>query len=62
MRHRRTLCARSLLAGLRPDAFRRSWRWSDWRYDANSGQILNAKNDLMPFNYFIVGISRVTSV
>lgn len=52
----------SYVAVQMPDAFRRSWRWSDWRYDANSGQILNAQNDLMPFNYFIVGISQVTAV
>jgi len=48
----------SYVAVQMPGSFRRSWRWSDYSYDASSGQILNAKAELLPLNYFIVGISR----
>ena len=41
-----------------PAAFLRSWRWADWSYNANSGQILNAKGELLPLNYFMIGVSR----
>jgi hypothetical protein len=40
-----------------PTAFLRSWRWSEWCYDTDSGQILNAAGDLIPLNYFIMGVS-----
>jgi hypothetical protein len=48
----------SYLAVQMPTGFLRSWRWADWCYDANSGQILSAKGELIPLNYFVIGISR----
>lgn len=52
------LAAGSYLAVQMPAAFLRSWRWSDWSYEANSGQIVNAAGELIPLNYFIIGVSR----
>ncbi|MGW4912336.1 hypothetical protein [Streptomyces sp. NPDC004270] len=40
-----------------PSGFARTWRWSDWSYDANSGQILNASGEMIPLNYFVIGVS-----
>jgi hypothetical protein len=48
----------SYLAVQMPTAFLRSWRWSEWSYDAHSGQILNPEGQLIPLNYFIIGVSR----
>ncbi|MFV2103156.1 hypothetical protein [Micromonospora sp. LOL_024] len=43
-----------------PEAFQRSWRWSDWTYDTHTGQIVNADGQLMPLNYFMIGISQTS--
>jgi len=51
------LAAGSYVAVQMPAAFQRSWRWSDWTYDTGSGQILNVAGELIPLNYFILGIS-----
>jgi hypothetical protein len=55
------LAVGSYLAVQMPAAFVRSWHWSDWSYEANSGQIVNSEGQLIPLNYFIVGISRTSS-
>jgi hypothetical protein len=47
----------SYLAVQMPAAFLRSWRWSDWSYDGSSAQIVNAEGQLMPLNYFMIGVS-----
>ena len=41
-----------------PEAFVRAWSWSDWKFDTQSGQVLNNSGELIPFNYLILGISR----
>lgn len=51
----------SYVAVQMPAEFQRSWRWSDWSYDSASGQILNAAGELIPLNYFIIGINAVAS-
>jgi hypothetical protein len=51
------LAAGSYVAVQMPREFQRAWRWSDWSYDSDSGQILNATGELIPLNYFIIGIS-----
>jgi hypothetical protein len=51
------LASGSYVAVQMPAAFQRAWRWSDWTYDTASGQIRNATGDLMPLNYFILGVS-----
>ena len=51
------LAAGSYVAVQMPAAFQRAWRWADWSYDASSGQILNANAELIPLNYFILGVS-----
>jgi len=48
----------SYVAVQMPGAFLRSWRWSDWIYDARSGQILDGAEQLIPYNYFVIGVSR----
>lgn len=55
------LAAGSYIAVQMPGEFLRSWRWSEWSYDSNSGQILSLQGDLIPLNYFIIGVSRTTS-
>jgi hypothetical protein len=55
------LAAGSYVAVQMPAAFQRAWRWADWSYDASSGQICNAAGELMPLNYFILGVSRSTA-
>jgi hypothetical protein len=55
------LAAGSYVAVQMPAAFQRSWRWSDWSYEASSGQIRNAAGELIPLNYFILGVSRSTT-
>lgn len=55
------LAVGSYLAVQMPTAFLRSWHWSDWSYEANSGQIVNPEGQLIPLNYFIVGISRCSA-
>jgi hypothetical protein len=55
------LAVGSYLAVQTPAAFLRSWHWSDWFYEANSGQIVNSEGQLIPLNYFIVGISRCSA-
>jgi hypothetical protein len=55
------LAAGSYVAVQMPAAFQRAWRWADWSYDASSGQICNAAGELMPLNYFILGVSRLTA-
>jgi len=51
------LAAGSYVAVQMPTAFQRAWRWPDWSYDAGSGQICNAAGELIPLNYFILGVS-----
>lgn len=40
-----------------PAPFLRSWRWSDWSYQPNSGQIVNTEGQLVPLNYLVIGVS-----
>jgi hypothetical protein len=55
------LAAGSYVAVQMPAAFQRAWRWTDWSYDASSGQICNAAGELIPLNYFILGVSPSTA-
>jgi hypothetical protein len=48
----------SYLAVQVPKEFLRSWHWSDWSYNPDSGQIVNPEGQLIPLNYFIIGVSR----
>ena len=48
----------SYVAVQMPGSFRRSWRWSDYSYDAHSGQILNPNSEVLPLNYFVIGVDR----
>lgn len=43
-----------------PETLKRVWDWSDWIYDASSGQIVNDlhRDQLIPYNYIAFGISR----
>lgn len=41
-----------------PAAIQRSWRWSDWSYNSDTGQIINADGQQMPLNYLMIGVSR----
>lgn len=52
------LAAGSYVAVQVPEAFQRAWRWQDWTYDADTGQIANAAGNPIPLNYFILGVSR----
>lgn len=56
------LSSGSYVAVQMPAAFQRAWRWSDWSYESDSGQILNTQGDLIPLNYFIIGISPTANV
>lgn len=40
-----------------PETFQRTWDWSEWMYEATSGQIVNARRELIPYNYIILGIN-----
>jgi hypothetical protein len=48
----------SYIAVQMPAAFLRSWRWADWSYNTNSGQIVNSEGQLIPLNYLIIGVSK----
>lgn len=42
-----------------PMDLRRIWRWSEWEYDAESGQIVNPDDGTyIPFNYIVFGITK----
>jgi hypothetical protein len=41
-----------------PETFRRTWDWSEWAYETASGQIVNSRRELIPYNYIILGISE----
>ncbi|MEW1912332.1 hypothetical protein AB0442_28500 [Kitasatospora sp. NPDC085895] len=56
------LATGSYIAVQVPSAFQRSWRWSDWTYDADMDQIANAAGNPIPLNYFILGVSRIPAV
>lgn len=51
------LAVGSYVAVQMPAEFLRSWRWSEWSYEANSGLVVNAEGAPIPLNYFIVGVS-----
>lgn len=40
-----------------PETFQRTWDWSEWAYEAASGQIVNSRRELIPYNYIILGIN-----
>lgn len=48
----------SYIAVQMPATFLRSWRWSDWSYHPDSGQIVNPDGQLIPLNYLVIGVSR----
>ena len=54
---RRAAGRRIVRGGADAAAFQRAWHWADWIYDAGSGQIRNAAAELIPLNYFILGVS-----
>jgi hypothetical protein len=42
-----------------PESFRRAWKWKDWIYEPETGQVV-AKNNtelLIPYNYVILGVA-----
>ncbi len=43
-----------------PQSLRTVWEWEDWRYDPAKGHLVSADDPglLIPYNYFVVGISR----
>lgn len=43
-----------------PESVQAIWRWQDWVYDAANGHIVNAADpaQLLPYNFFTIGISR----
>lgn len=48
----------SYIAVRMPGAFLRPWRWSDWSYHPDSGQIVNLEGQLIPLNHLVIGVSR----
>ena len=47
----------SYIAVQMPGPFLRSWRWSDWSYQPESGQIVDTERQLIPLNYLVIGVS-----
>jgi hypothetical protein len=45
-----------------PDSLTAIWDWNDWVYDPVNGRMVGRHNrtDLIPFNYFVIGITRMT--
>jgi hypothetical protein len=43
-----------------PQSLRTVWEWEDWRYDPATGHLVSAGDPglLIPYNYFVVSISR----
>jgi hypothetical protein len=43
-----------------PQTMTKVWSWEDWRFDPASGYLVDAEehDQLIPYNYFVVGISR----
>ena len=43
-----------------PETLRTEWRWQEWGYDPVNGCIVNAREPslLVPYNYFVVSVSR----
>lgn len=54
------LAAGSYIAVQAPAAYLRSWHWADWSYNPDTGQIVNQAGELMPLNYFILGITSLS--
>jgi hypothetical protein len=45
-----------------PQGLRTVWEWDDWRYDPANGHLVSALDPglLIPYNYFVVSVSRYT--
>jgi hypothetical protein len=43
-----------------PETDRQIWNWIDWAFQKSSGQIVKRANtsELVPYNYFVLGVSR----
>jgi hypothetical protein len=43
-----------------PEALQTVWRWQDWGYDPVNGRMVNEQHpeQLIPYNYFVVSVSR----
>ena len=43
-----------------PETLKKVWSWEDWRFDPASGHLVSADQHdaLIPYNYFVVSISR----
>jgi hypothetical protein len=43
-----------------PETLQRIWDWAEWVYEPTSGRIVNQANPnrLVPYNYFVVSVSR----
>jgi hypothetical protein len=46
-----------------PMELRRVWKWSEWEYDSESGQVINADDgSLIPFNYVVFGVTKYSGI
>jgi hypothetical protein len=43
-----------------PEALQAVWDWRDWVYQRSTGQVLRrgSRDELIPYNYFVLGVSR----
>jgi hypothetical protein len=43
-----------------PETARSVWSWADWRYDPVNGKLVHSQDRgmLIPYNYFVLGVSR----
>jgi hypothetical protein len=50
----------SYIAVQLPESLGAVWRWQDWVYDPLNGRIVgdNDQSQLLPYNYFVVSVSR----
>jgi hypothetical protein len=47
-----------------PESLRAAWRWQDWAYQPADGRIVRADDpaQLIPYNYFVIGLSRMAEL
>jgi hypothetical protein len=43
-----------------PETNRQIWNWTEWTFQKSSGQIVRrtSPKELIPYNYFVLGISK----
>ena len=58
--HRVHLAEGSYIAVQIPESMEVVWNWDEWIYDRRTDRIVSShdRNELVPFNYIILGVSR----